>query len=176
MARRSNSRLMGAPTRPYCGESDDWLTPPEILKALGPFDLDPCCPPSMPWKTATVMHTPADDGLAFPCWPWHGRVWLNPPYGPNTAVWLERLAQHGDGVALIFARTDTVFFHRLVWKKADALLFLRGRLHFHNAKGERAKHNSGGPSVLVAYGSANAECLRRCELPGAFVRLKESAP
>lgn len=34
-----------------------WLTPPEIINALGPFDLDPCCPPppTMPWRTATQM-------------------------------------------------------------------------------------------------------------------------
>lgn len=28
--------------RPNAGLSDDWLTPPEIIEALGPFDLDPC--------------------------------------------------------------------------------------------------------------------------------------
>lgn len=24
--------------------NDEWLTPPEIVEALGPFDLDPCSP------------------------------------------------------------------------------------------------------------------------------------
>lgn len=36
-----------------------WLTPPHIIEALGPFDLDPCCPPTMPWRTATQISPPA---------------------------------------------------------------------------------------------------------------------
>jgi len=31
---------------------DEWLTPPDIIKALGPFDLDPCAPIVRPWPTA----------------------------------------------------------------------------------------------------------------------------
>ena len=41
-----------------------WLTPPHIIEALGPFDLDPCCPPNMPWQTAAQMVCRPDDGLA----------------------------------------------------------------------------------------------------------------
>ena len=28
-------------TRAFRGQTDCWLTPPEVIKALGPFDLDP---------------------------------------------------------------------------------------------------------------------------------------
>lgn len=28
---------------------DEWLTPPQIIKALGGFDLDPCSPINRPW-------------------------------------------------------------------------------------------------------------------------------
>lgn len=34
-----------------------WLTPPEVIRALGRFTLDPCCPPVMPWRTADKMLT-----------------------------------------------------------------------------------------------------------------------
>ena len=34
---------------------DDYLTPPDLIKALGRFDLDPACPPWMPWETADRM-------------------------------------------------------------------------------------------------------------------------
>ena len=64
-------------------KSDAWLTPPEILRALGGFDLDPCCPPDMPWRTAAAMISPPRDGLAEP---WAGRVWLNPPFGTQAAT------------------------------------------------------------------------------------------
>ena len=84
--------------------TDEWLTPPEILAALGPFDLDPCTPDAMPWQTAAARYTKRDDGLAQP---WRGRVWLNPPFGREAVRWLRKLAAHGDGVALVPARTET---------------------------------------------------------------------
>ena len=35
-------------------QNDEWLTPPEILKPLGSFDLDPCAPINRPWDMAMV--------------------------------------------------------------------------------------------------------------------------
>ena len=70
--------------------TDTWLTPPEILEALGSFDLDPCAAPDpRPWPTAAWHIARPADGLAAT---WAGRVWLNPPYGPATGRWLGRLA------------------------------------------------------------------------------------
>jgi hypothetical protein len=166
-------------------KSVDWLTPPRIIGALGKFDLDPACPPNMPWRTATVMLTPEDDGLAHD-WSVFPRVWLNPPYGQAEVQgpWLRKLVEHGRGTALIFARTETELFFECVWSKATAILFLEGRLFFHYgwphhdtksgrtyAVGDRAAHNSGAPSVLVAYGGADAAALHRSGLPGRYVPL-----
>jgi hypothetical protein len=168
MAGMPTAKGIGGHHRGHRGRSDTWLTPPHVLAALGPFDLDPACPPDMPWPTAARMLTPADNGLGSP---WVGRVYLNPPYGPDTATWLELMADHGNGIALTFARTETEMFHRFVWERAAGLLFLKGRLHFHHADGTRAKANAGGPSVLIAYGSANAGTLWRCGLAGRYVAL-----
>lgn len=163
------NRGMSGHQLPYRGKTNDWLTPPEIIRALGPFDLDPCCPENMPWRTAHRMLTRENDGLSAR---WNGRVWLNPPYGPDTAHWLEKMGNHGHGTALIFARTETRMFFRWVWNHASALKFLEGRLHFHYTDGERAKFNSGAPSVLVAYGETDAEILRESKsIGGWFVKL-----
>ena len=159
------------PTR--VGLNDEWLTPPHVLEAFGPFDLDPCAPIERPWPTAARHLTIADDGLSQP---WEGRVWLNPPYGAEAGKWLARLAEHGNGIALIFARTETRTFFEQVWGKADALLFLAGRIHFHNIKGERAPMNAGAPSVLVAYGLDNVVSLDNCGLGGTFVENWEVKP
>jgi hypothetical protein len=148
---------------------DEWLTPPDIVRRLGAFDLDPCSPVSRPWDTAATHMTIHDDGLANE---WHGRVWLNPPYGRETGKWLARLADHGNGIALIFARTETEMFFSEVWEKADALLFLRGRLHFHHVDGRRAAANAGAPSVLIAYGANNAGALQASGIAGQFIRLQ----
>lgn len=150
-------------------KKDEWLTPPEILRALGKFDLDPCAPIIRPWDTATKHYNAFDDGLNKP---WFGRVWCNPPYGLEAAKWLARCAQHGNAVALIFARTETQSFFNFVWNKAQGLLFLQGRLHFHHPCGRRASANAGAPSVLVAYGAANANVLNLCALGGYYVPLQ----
>ena len=142
-------------------KNDEWLTPPEILAALGPFDLDPCAPVVRPWETAAMHYTAADDGLALP---WHGRVWCNPPFGREAVKWLAKLRDHGNGIALIPARTETAMFYGTVWGHAAGVCFLRGRPHFHYVDGRRAKANSGAPIALVAYGAENLDALQRSGL------------
>ena len=106
------------------GATNIWLTPPEISRQLGNFDLDPCFLPEdiRPWDTATKHYTEEDDGLAQD---WVGRVWLNPPYGKETTFWLDKMAKHNHGTALIYARTETKWFHDYIWNKATALFFLK---------------------------------------------------
>jgi hypothetical protein len=96
------------------GASDEWFTPPEIFDALGlVFDLDPCQPEqgraflSVPCRN---FFTVAEDGLAQP---WYGLVWLNPPFGGRNGhvPWLRRFMDHGNGIALVAARTSAAWFH-----------------------------------------------------------------
>lgn len=138
--------------------TDEWLTPPDILEKLGAFDLDPCAPvlARRPWSTAAHHFTIEDDGLSRN---WHGRVWMNPPFGREAAKWMRRIADHGNGIALIPARTETAMFYESVWARADAVLFIKGRPHFHYADGRRASFNSGAPICLVAYGAYNVAKL-----------------
>ncbi len=157
------------PRKPI-GITDEWLTPPEIIKALGSFDLDPCSPINRPWDTASRHLTIEDDGLSSE---WHGRVWMNPPYGKKTGRWLAKLARHGNGIALITARTETKAFFNWGWDRAHAMLFFRGRLHFYRVNGIRAKGNAGAPSVLIAYGESNAVAILNSGIAGRFVRLKK---
>jgi hypothetical protein len=157
-------------------ETKVWLTPPDILAAMGAFDLDPCAAPEpRPWATAAQHYTRADDGLTKP---WAGRVWLNPPYGGPAIIgpWMRRMAAHNHGTALIFARTETTMFHRCVWEAASGVLFLEGRLFFHRPDGTRADGNAGAPSCLVAYGREDADLLALKPVKGHYVPLKGSAP
>ena len=85
--------------------SDEWYTPKEILDALGKFDLDPCAPIRPLWPTAEVMYDQNIDGLSQI---WEGRVWLNPPYSrPLIELFVRKLAEHGNGIALLFNRCRT---------------------------------------------------------------------
>lgn len=143
------------------GGHDEWLTPPDILAQLGAFDLDPCAPIVRPWDTATRHFTVEDSGLLQP---WAGRVWCNPPFGREAIHWMRKMAAHGNGVALIPARTETVMFYETVWGIADAVLFIKGRPHFHTVDGKRAPFNSGAPICLIAYGAGNVLALERSSL------------
>lgn len=157
---------------------DEWLTPPEIIKALGPFDLDPCAPVTRPWDTAKKHYTIRDNGLVQP---WHGRVWLNPPYGDKTGRWIQRLVgcvsrRECTGTVLIFARTETAAWHDWIFPYASGLLFMRGRLNFYTVEGKVYMVNgkpssAGAPSVLVAYGEEDNDRLR-----GAWESASSPAP
>lgn len=140
--------------------SNEWYTPPEVFEMLRfpEFDLDPaspgldkCCVP------AKACYT--ESGLLKP---WHGRVWLNPPYGDETGDWLQKLAQHGNGIALVFARTDTLWFH-LTACKADVICFLNGRIRFIDKNGKQGG-SAGCGSMLLAWGNECSAILARAGL------------
>lgn len=152
---------------------DEWLTPPEIIKDLGEFDLDPCAPleEKRPWDTATKHYTINDDGLNQD---WIGRVWCNPPYGNKTFEWLSKLAEHSNGIALIFARTETKGFHSQIWERANAIFFFKGRLSFYHVTGIKG-NAANAPSCLVAYGQNNVESLKKYSEThkGKFIYLEQ---
>jgi hypothetical protein len=72
---------------------------------------------------------------------------------------MRKLKEHGNGIALLPARTETIMFFETVWGVADGVLFLKGRPHFHTVDGKRAPFNSGAPIVLIAYGRENLKYL-----------------
>ena len=159
---------MAIHTRPIRGNTSDWLTPPTVIAALGQFDLDPCAHPEQFYQTADHMIAPPANGLDAE---WNGRVWLNPPYGSELRAWISRLAEHGDGIALVPARTEVEsWFWPFIWERADAILFLRGRLWFLKPDGTTSG-NAGHGSVLAAYGRRNVESLKESGLRGKLVRL-----
>lgn len=152
---------------------EEWLTPPNIIEALGKFDLDPCAPhPSVrPWDIAKIHYHKEMDGLSQQ---WDGRVWLNPPYGTKTFEWIKKLSEHGNGIALIFARTETKGFHTEIWDKADAIFFFKGRLCFHEITGKKGG-TANAPSCLVAFGKENVKAIENSALQGKLVILRGDA-
>lgn len=160
---------------------DEWLTPPYVKEPLGDFDLDPCAPVRSPWTTAKKHYTIEDNGLIQP---WEGRVWLNPPYS-DIEPWMKLMALHGNGISLTFARTETEWFERWGWGKADSMFFFFGRLTFYelpevttgslfDTNGRvpvLGKGNAGAPSVMFAYGKENVDYLHEYKIPGKHVLL-----
>ena len=144
-----------------------WLTPPKIIEALGTFDLDPCCPPTMPWRTAAQMVHWPNDGLKAN---WTGkRVWLNPPYGRESIPFLKKMAEHKNGIALLFGRTDTFSWHEHVFPHCYSVMFMRGRIRFLTESGIEAG-SANAPSCLVAFSIEDHDKLSNSGISGFIMK------
>ena len=133
---------IGKHEKPNKGETDIWLTPLDLIRPLGVFDLDPCGESFH--KTAKTIYT--EGGLNKD---WFGRVWLNPPYS-EVEKWLDRLVEHGSGIALVFARMDVKWAHKIL-PQATSVFFPKGRLYFLT-KELKIKGNAGAPSMFISFG------------------------
>lgn len=154
------------------GKSDDWYTPPEIFNALGlVFDLDPCSPGPSHWVPALQIYTKADDGLSLP---WHGLVWMNPPFGGRRGhvPWLKKFLAHGNGIGLVRAYTSADWFHEHA-VRAQTMLFPRGKTQFIRPDGSIGK-SPGHGVVLLGMGEQANAALERCGL-GLFVNINSSS-
>lgn len=142
--------------------SDEWWTPKWIVDALGHFDLDPCEPVAPRYKLADMGYTKEDDGLSRP---WFGRVWCNPPYSqPLLDQFCRKMAEHRDGIILVFARMGNKTIQNILLPNADAILFLRHRIRFVSPNGE--KGSAGCDSCLIAFGENNVRALAHSGLDG----------
>jgi DNA N-6-adenine-methyltransferase (Dam) len=146
------------------GKSQVHITPRWIIERLGPFDLDPCAADPRPWDCATENWT--QDGLSRP---WRGRTWLNPPFDRyQVGEWVKRLANHGQGTALLHARTEAGWFEP-IWRSASGILFMADRIKFCRTDGSEQPANSGAPAVLVAFGQQDLMALCDSGIGGALV-------
>lgn len=157
--------------------TNSWYTPKHIFDSLDlEFDLDPCAPLTnttnvlgvvggVSWIPVRKVYTHISNGLTQP---WEGRVWLNPPYGRETKLWLQKMDTHRDGISLLFARTDCQWFHDYC-TKATAINFLKGRLKFIDSEGVTGKSGAGAGSMLVAWGHENADAIKKVK--GLYIDL-----
>lgn len=132
----------------------DWETPRDLFDRLDRFwhfDLDVAA--SDENHLCADYFTKETDGLTH-SWAGH-RVWCNPPYGKDIALWVEK-AWHEtrDGetcvVMLVPARTDTRWYHDYIQGKAAEVKFIRGRLKY--TLGGVTQNSAPFPSMLVRWG------------------------
>jgi phage N-6-adenine-methyltransferase len=122
-----------ATDKPEWWTSDDWSTPLDVFQRIaaryGPFDLDPCCREAT--AKAAKYFTKVENGLSQP---WHGRVFVNPPYS-DPEPWIVKAVKEVEYgctervVMLLPAAIDTGWYHRFVIPNADVVP-VRGRIRF----------------------------------------------
>ena len=141
------------------------LTPLSLIEKLGVFDYDPCGIQNH--KTAKKIISLPTNGLLEI---WEGRVWLNPPYS-NPTDFMNKLAEHRNGIALVLNSTDTVWFQKTL-KIADAMYLLKGRPKFMRLDMSKVSIMRG--VVLFAFGKENVIKLKECGLDGYFISLNKT--
>ena len=130
----------------------DWETPQVFFDELNEefnFTLDPCATK----KTAKCekYFTRKEDGLEQD---WGGEVvFCNPPYGTEIKHWVKKCLEESKKpntsvVMLIPARTDTIYFHEYIYKKAE-IRFIKGRLKFGGK--QKGSGSAPFPSMIVIY-------------------------
>ena len=68
------------------------------------------------------------------------------------------MAKHDDGIALVFARTGTKWWHEVV-PTTNVVCFISGRLRFINGNDGRMGSSAGSDSVLLAWGERATEAV-----------------
>ena len=136
--------------------NNEWYTPSVFVEAaracLGEIDLDPA---SSPIANETVrakqIFTAEQDGLKQP---WHGRVWLNPPYAqPLIAQFAEAVASKYESgeieqaCVLVNNATETAWFRRML-RAASAVCFPAGRIKFVDPEGKPSGAPLQGQAIL----------------------------
>ena len=148
----------------YNTGENEWYTPSNLIECarsfLGTIDLDPASS-ALANETvrATTWYGVERDGLAQP---WHGRVWMNPPYARGLIErFVERLMEShlaGDvpeALILVNNATDTRWFHHLQSAPHRHTLALSYRVKFVSPEGRDPNAMQG--QVVVYLGSRRAE-------------------
>lgn len=129
----------------------EWYTPKEYIEAcrqaMGSIDTDPASNKAAQ-KTvkADTFHTAQDSGLDYP---WHGNVFLNPPFkmplvAQFVAQLIDELAQANASQAILLTNnnTDTNWWQSAA-QEASSICFTNGRVSFYNDAGEWSSPTNG---------------------------------
>ena len=133
----------------FSSDSVEWGTPQALFDAqnlIHNFTLDVAA--SVKNHKCPRYFTQKMDGLAQS---WKGeRCWMNPPYGRAIRHWMEKACNESKNgalvVALVPARTDTIWWHSFAMK--GQIEFLKGRIKFCS---EKAVGTAPFPSALITF-------------------------
>ena len=134
----------------FSSKTDQWETPQDFFDQLDRefhFTLDPCADQTN--HKCDRYFTKEQDGLRQD---WSGEVvFCNPPYGRKVGKLVEKCFNEvyaggcNCAVLLLFANTDTKWFHRWIYHRAE-IRFVKGRIKFGGGS-----VNSPKPSMVVIF-------------------------
>lgn len=167
-------RRHSVPTALLSSESNEWFTPSQYVEKarelMGSIDVDPASNAYANEKVvqAKIYYDIQTNGLDKL---WHGRVWLNPPYGrdeggSNQETWSRRLIEQyeagitKEAVLLVNANTEAKWFQPLY---NYLICFTNHRIRFYNTEGTPNQPTQG--NAFIYFGN---QPERFTELFGMF--------
>ena len=125
------------------GQNTHWGTPPELFEELDEefsFDYEPC-------KAFSEVNDLETE--------WGKVNFVNPPYNKIKFFVKKALEEKKLGktsVFLIPGRTNSNYFHDLIYPNAKEIRFVRGKVKFHNlSTGEPNIHGAPFPCLIIVF-------------------------
>lgn len=149
----------------FSSKDHTWETPKDLFEYLDSsfnFDIDVCAVQAT--AKCEKFFSPEEDGLAQK---WEGMCWMNPPYGREQIKWIKKAYEEFKNetskiVCLIPARPDTKVWQDIIFKNANAICFIKGRLKFG-----KSKDSAPFPSALIVFDNdITEEQLKSLEVLG----------
>jgi phage N-6-adenine-methyltransferase len=141
-------------------KDEAWRTPDHVydyFDRLYHFNFDAAASPE---NARTKEYFTKKDNALRKSWSKRGKkrsIWLNPPYSRNLYPWIEKAYKESckSGVSLVgvlvFARTDTKWWHDFVIPHAWKIHFIQPRLRFLDSKTGKKKGAATAPSVFIVF-------------------------
>lgn len=138
----------------FSSDSNEWGTPQDLYDQLNSefhFTLDPCSTTQN--HKCDKFYTAQDNGLSK-SWA-NETVFVNPPYGREIGDWVQKCHDENKEnnsvcVMLIPARTDTKYFHRYIYHRAE-IRFIEGRIKFISSDPTKKSQSAPFPSMIVIF-------------------------
>lgn len=139
----------------FSSKKEDWETPQDLFNKLNEefnFTIDVASDENN--FKCKRHYTEKENGLIQN---WDKEVvWCNPPYGRKIGEWVKKASESNAKVVMLLpARTDTIWFHKYIYKKAE-IRFIKGRLKFGNSK-----NSAPFPSMIVILGGITNDRLEK---------------
>jgi site-specific DNA-methyltransferase (adenine-specific) len=143
----------------FTSNSNEWYTPQKLFDKIQEvldikFTLDPCATKES--AKCEKYYTKEDNGLSKN---WNNEiVFINPPYSRELQPrFIEKAfvtSTYGSKcVLLIPSRTDTKIWHKIIFKYASKILFIKGRIKFQTLQDGKLvyKQASTFPSAIIVF-------------------------
>lgn len=140
----------------FSSKDEAWRTPQYVFdyyNKIYQFNFDLAC--SEHNKLCENGFTKEQDSLKQDWYAKDRVAWLNPPYSADMREWFAKAVEESNkGMTicmLVYARTDTRWWHDYVLPNAYSIRFIKSRIKFLDSSTGKERGSSTAPSCLIVF-------------------------